>query len=383
MAATKRDYYEVLGVPRNATGDDIRRAYRRLARQYHPDVSSDPDAESRFKEVNEAYEVLSNEERRARYDRFGHAGVNGQFGDMGGFGGFSAFGDIFNDLFNGFGMGTQRPPGPERGADLRYDLTIEFEEAVFGAEKEIEVTRLETCPTCGGSGAEPGTQPMRCPECNGRGQVRRVSQSIFLGQFVNVSTCPRCGGTGEVVTAPCHECHGQKRVSVTKRLSIKIPPGVDDGTQMRLAGEGEDGLRGGPKGNLYVVLSVKPHPFFPRGNNDLYPSIICRSPPSNSGSNASSASNSIASNTRCRKCGSLRVLRLKARRKLELQASLLIAQSQASSEASANRSCRRSSKVPYRARPSRTACKVSAAWRAISARRRSISRRRIKSISVS
>ncbi len=270
MAATKRDYYEVLGVPRNATGDDIRRAYRRLARQYHPDVSSDPDAESRFKEVNEAYEVLSNEERRARYDRFGHAGVNGQFGDMGGFGGFGAFGDIFNDLFNGFGMGTQRPPGPERGADLRYDLTIEFEEAVFGAEKEIEVTRLETCPTCGGSGAEPGTQPMRCPECNGRGQVRRVSQSIFLGQFVNVSTCPRCGGTGEVVTTPCHECHGQKRVSVTKRLSIKIPPGVDDGTQMRLAGEGEDGLRGGPKGNLYVVLSVKPHPYFRRRDNDIY-----------------------------------------------------------------------------------------------------------------
>jgi len=267
MASTKRDYYEVLGVARGATKEQIRKAYHHLARQYHPDVNGDPGAESRFKEANEAYEVLSDQEKRARYDRFGHAGVNGQFQGAGGFGGF---GDIFGDLFTGFGMGTQARRGPRRGADLRYDLTLEFEEAVFGIEKEIEIRRLETCPTCRGSGAEPGTQPIRCPECDGRGQVRRVSQSIFLGQFVNVSTCPRCGGTGEVVTSPCHECNGQKRVSSIKRLKTKIPPGVDHGTQIRLAGEGETGLGGGPRGNLYIVVSVKPHAFFRRRENNIY-----------------------------------------------------------------------------------------------------------------
>ena len=270
MPTTKRDYYEVLGVPRNATGDELRRAYRNLARQYHPDVNSSPDAESRIKEVNEAYEVLSDQEKRSRYDRLGHAGVNGQFGDMGGFGGFGGLGDIFGDLFTGFGMGTQARQGPQRGADLRYDLTFEFEEAVFGIEKEIELTRMEACPSCGGSGAEPGTQPVRCPECDGRGQVRRVSQSIFLGQFVNVATCPRCGGTGEIVTSPCHECQGQKRVPTTKHLKVKIPGGVDHGTQVRLAGEGEDGLRGGPKGNLYILVSVKPHSHFRRRENNIY-----------------------------------------------------------------------------------------------------------------
>jgi molecular chaperone DnaJ len=267
MATTKRDYYEVLGVPRGAGKDQIRTAYHRLARQYHPDVNDDPDAENKFKEVNEAYEILSDQEKRARYDRFGHAGVNGQFEGMGGFGGF---GDIFGDLFTGFGMGTQARRGPRRGADLRYDLTLEFEEAVFGIEKEIEVRRLEVCPTCHGSGAEPGTQPMRCPECDGRGQVRRVSQSIFLGQFVNVSTCPRCGGTGEVVTTPCQECHGQKRVAAERKLKVKIPPGVDEGTQIRLAGEGEEGVSGGPKGNLYIVISTRPHAFFRRRDNNIY-----------------------------------------------------------------------------------------------------------------
>ncbi|MFH1928957.1 MAG: molecular chaperone DnaJ [Chloroflexota bacterium] len=270
MATTKRDYYEVLDVPRNATGDKIRRAYRNLARQYHPDVNSSPDAEGRIKEINEAYEVLSDQEKRSRYDRLGHAGVNGQFGDMGGFGGFGGLGDIFGDLFTGFGMGTQPRQGPQRGADLRYDLTLEFEEAIFGIEKEIEITRMETCPSCGGSGAEPGTQPVRCPECDGRGQVRRVSQSIFLGQFVNVSTCPRCGGAGEIVTSPCYECQGQKRVPTTKHLKVKIPAGVDHGTQIRLAGEGEDGLRGGPKGNLHILVSVKPHSYFRRRENDIY-----------------------------------------------------------------------------------------------------------------
>jgi molecular chaperone DnaJ len=267
MSASKRDYYELLGVARDATGDDIRKAYRKLARQYHPDVNKDAGAEARFKEISEAYEVLSDDQKRAAYDRFGHAGPQmGGFGDMSGFGGF---GDIFEDLFAGFGMrprATKR--GPRRGADLRLDLTISFEEAVFGLEKEIEVPRQETCQRCFGTGAEPGTSPIRCPQCNGTGEVRRVQQSI-LGSFVNVTTCPRCNGEGEVVTSPCSECHGQKRVQATRRLSVNIPAGVDDDTRIRLEGQGEAGLNGGPAGNLYVVLHVQPHAFFQRQDNDI------------------------------------------------------------------------------------------------------------------
>ncbi len=265
MTEEKRDYYEVLGVSRDASPDEIRRAYRRLARKYHPDVSKDKDAEARFKEVNEAYQVLGDRETRARYDRFGHAGL-----DQGGFQGFTGFGgfeDIFGDLF---GFGGHRSPrrGPTRGADQRLDLQITFEEAVFGCTKEVQINRQETCPDCQGSGAEPGTTPTRCPDCNGTGQIRRAQQSIF-GQFVNVTTCPRCGGRGEIITTPCSTCHGRGTVERQRRLSVDIPPGVDDGTRIRLNGEGEAGLRGGPPGNLYVFLHAQKHPYFVRRDNDI------------------------------------------------------------------------------------------------------------------
>lgn len=267
MNGTKRDYYEVLGIARDASADDVRRAYRKLARQYHPDVNKNSDAESRFKEINEAYEVLSNAEKRATYDRFGHSGPQfGGFGDTGGFGNFS---DIFEDLFAGFGMRTRSSrQGPQRGADLRMDLTLTFQEAVFGCTKEIEVPRQEACPRCMGTGAEPGTNPIRCPQCGGTGEVRRVQQSI-LGSFVNVTTCPRCNGEGEVVATPCSQCHGQKRVIQTRKLSVEVPPGVDDETRIRLGGQGEAGVRGGPSGNLFVVLHVQPHAEFKRQDYDI------------------------------------------------------------------------------------------------------------------
>jgi len=269
--STKRDYYEVLGVGRSASRDEIKKAYRGLARQYHPDVNKSPDAEARFKEINEAHEVLSDQEKRATYDRFGHSGVQGRWGDGGapryGDFGFGGFGDIFGDLF-GFGPRTRARRGPHRGADLRYDLTISFGEAVFGCEKELEIPRYETCPRCHGSGAEPGTSPIRCPQCNGTGEVRQTQQSI-LGSFINVTTCPRCRGEGEIVNTPCSECRGQKRVRVTRTISVKVPAGVDNGTQIRLAGEGEPGTRGGSTGNLYVVLSVKPHRYFRRQDNNI------------------------------------------------------------------------------------------------------------------
>ncbi|NLD71569.1 MAG: molecular chaperone DnaJ [Chloroflexi bacterium] len=267
MAPTKRDYYEVLGLSRNAGKDDIRSAYRRLARQYHPDVNKEAEAEDRFKEINEAYQILNDDSKRAAYDRYGHAGLNQSDFNGPGFGGFGDLGDIFEDLF-GFGMRTSTRQGPRRGADLRYDMEITFEEAVFGVEKDITITRMEACPHCRGSGAEPGTTPTRCPECNGSGQIRRAQQSIF-GSFVNVTTCPRCNGRGEVVHTPCSECHGAQRVERPRTLSISIPAGVDDGNRIRLTGEGEAGTYGGPAGNLYVVLHVREHPFFQRRENDI------------------------------------------------------------------------------------------------------------------
>lgn len=261
-----RDFYEILGVSRSAGDEEIKRAYYRLARQYHPDVNTEAGASAKFKEINEAYQVLSDSEKRAVYDRFGRAGLNGQVDP-----GFSDFplGDLFESLFGGsFGGRSQTRRGPQPGAHLKTTLTLKFEEAVFGTEKEIQVPRLETCPTCKGSGAEPGTSPVRCPQCRGTGEVRRASQSIF-GQFVNVAPCPRCGGEGEIVNTPCHECAGQKRVQMTRKIMVQVPPGVDDGTQIRLAGEGESGTHGGPNGHLYVQLAVEPHPLFKRENQDL------------------------------------------------------------------------------------------------------------------
>lgn len=262
---TKRDYYEVLGVSRNASEDEIKKAFRRLAKQFHPDANqNDPTAAEKFKEIGEAYQVLSDPEKRQLYDRYGHNPPQGGFGDFTGFGGFA---DIFEEFF-GMGSRTAARRGPQPGAHLKYNLTIPFEEAVFGTEKELEIPRLETCPNCHGSGAEPGTLPIRCPQCQGSGEVRRVQQSIF-GSFVNVTTCPRCEGTGEIVSTPCSMCKGNKRVQRTRKLNVTIPPGVDDGTQIRLAGEGEAGLRNGPPGNLYIVVNVKPHPIFQREGTDL------------------------------------------------------------------------------------------------------------------
>jgi molecular chaperone DnaJ len=264
--SAKRDYYEVLGVGRQATGDEIKRSFRRLARQYHPDVNKSSDAEAKFKEINEAYEVLSDQDKRAMYDRFGHMGPQAGFGGQADFSGFGGFDDILEGIF-GMRTGASRR-GPARGADLRYDLTIEFEEAVFGTEKEIVVPRHEPCTHCQGSGAEPGTQPIRCPQCNGTGEVRRQQQTL-LGSFVQVTTCPRCQGEREIVTTPCSQCNGRKLVQVERPISVKIPAGVDNGNRIRLAGEGEPGQRGGPMGNLYVVLRVKPHHHFRREETNI------------------------------------------------------------------------------------------------------------------
>ncbi len=268
--SNKRDYYEVLGIVKGASPEEIKKAYRQMARKYHPDVNKETDAEDRFKEVNEAYEILADEQKRAMYDRFGHAGVS----NSGGFGGFQDFGgfrdpfEIFEEVFGGLGgfsRSRRQRGGPRRGADLRYEMTLEFEEAVFGVEKEIEVPRQETCNTCNGSGVEPGTSPIRCPECNGTGEIRRQT-----GFFINIGTCPRCQGRGEIITSPCRECRGQGRTVKTRRLSVKVPAGVDNGTQIRLSGEGESGSQGGPPGNLYVVIRVKPHLYFRRHEETIH-----------------------------------------------------------------------------------------------------------------
>jgi molecular chaperone DnaJ len=273
--AAKRDYYEVLGIQRSATDDEIKKAFRRLARQYHPDVNKEKDAETRFKEISEAYEVLSDAQKRQAYDRFGHAGVAGA-GAGAGFDGFSVFNDL-NDLFGQvFGTpGTQsRRTGTQRGTDIRYDLTISFEEAVFGCQKEIEIPRWETCGTCHGNGAQPGTATQRCTYCQGTGEIRRVQQSIF-GQFVNVMVCDRCRGEGRVITTPCATCRGQGRVRNNRRVVVNIPAGVDDGVTVRVQGEGEVSGRGGTAGNLFVNLTVKPHPFFRRQGNDIIYELPC------------------------------------------------------------------------------------------------------------
>jgi molecular chaperone DnaJ len=260
----KRDYYQVLEVPRDASSEDLRRAYRRLAKQFHPDVNKEPGSEESFKEINEAYAVLSDDERRAAYDRFGHAGVQGMPADFG----INPF-DIFEEFF-GFGMGGGRRSrrSPRRGADLRYDQSLSFEESVFGAEKELAFARQDTCPACSGSGAEPGTSPVRCKACNGAGEVRQVRQT-FLGSMVNVSTCPTCGGSGETVATPCRGCRGTGQQRAEIKRVVPVPAGVDDGTQIRLGGEGEPGINGGPRGDLYLVLHVKPHRYFRRRDDDI------------------------------------------------------------------------------------------------------------------
>jgi len=266
-----KDYYAALGVARDAPQEAIKKAYRQLARKYHPDVSQEPDAEARMREVNEAYAVLSDEQKRAAYDRFGHAGVNGGMGASDFSGGFGVE-DIFETFFGGGfggGRGASARRAPRRGADLRYDLTLAFEQAIHGVDQEIEFTRNETCEACQGGGAEPGTQPKRCDTCKGSGEVRQVRQT-FLGSMVNVSACPTCGGSGEVIQSPCRACRGKGQVRRTVRRVIPIPAGVNTGTQIRVSGEGEPGANGGPIGNLYVVIAVAPHKYFRRREDQVF-----------------------------------------------------------------------------------------------------------------
>lgn len=273
----KKDFYEVLGIAKGASEDEIKKAYRKLARQHHPDLNKDkPDeAAEKMKELNEAYEILSDSGKRQQYDQFGHAAFDpSQGGGQGGFGGFGGdaggFGDIFDMMFGGAGGGRRRRPnGPERGDDLRYDLELTFEEAAFGVNKNIQVTRLETCDTCHGSGAAAGTHPETCPTCHGTGQVQQQVNTPF-GRMMNVVACQRCNGTGQIITNPCPTCKGKGRVRKTRTLEVKVPAGVDEGARLRMSGEGEGGLRGGPAGDLYVYLHVKDHPLFERDGNDVW-----------------------------------------------------------------------------------------------------------------
>lgn len=277
MAETKRDYYEVLGVSRGAGTAEIKKAYRSLARKYHPDINKDSDAEDRFKEANEAYEVLSDDERRAAYDRFGHAAANGQGmgGDpFGGFGG-SPFQDIFESFFGGgaaTGTRSQRRAAPPRGNDIQVTVDLTFEEAVFGAEKEVEVDRLETCEACDGSRMKDGKKAPICQTCGGSGEVRRVQQTI-LGQFMTAGPCTTCNGEGVTITDPCNVCRGRGRTRNYRTISVTIPAGVDDNATLRLTGLGEDGPEGGSPGNLYVKVRVEPHKFFERHGKVIHSQV--------------------------------------------------------------------------------------------------------------
>jgi molecular chaperone DnaJ len=276
--ADKRDYYEVLGLSKQASSEDIKKAYRKLAKKYHPDMNQgDKEAESKFKEVNEAYSVLSDEQKRSNYDRFGHAAFDGTGGGFSGFDGFGFGGldDLF-ETFMGGGFGRSRRGGnngPARGKDLQYSIEITFEEAAFGVTKDIPVTRMQTCTTCSGSGAKPGTSVENCKQCQGTGQVR-YSQATPFGQFVNVKTCDVCRGEGKIITQPCETCRGKARVSKNSRISLNIPAGIDEGQTMSLKGEGESGLRGGPAGDLYVTIHIKPHVIFKREGYD----VVCDIP---------------------------------------------------------------------------------------------------------
>ncbi len=262
----KRDYYEVLGIARNATAEEIKKAFRKLAFKYHPDHNHTDGAEGKFKEVNEAYEVLSDLDKRAAYDRFGHSGADDLFGR--GFEGFDlgGFGDIFNTFF-GRATAANRQ-APQRGTDLHCQIAISLEEAAFGSEREINISRSENCSLCHGIGSKPDSKPTRCPNCNGTGQVRRTQQSIF-GRFTNITTCPQCHGEGKIITDPCPQCRGTGKEKHQRSISVKIPAGVDDNTQIRIKGEGNAGTRGGPSGNLNITLSVKQHELFIRDGDDL------------------------------------------------------------------------------------------------------------------
>ena len=265
----KRDYYDVLGVSSGASDEELKRAFRRQALEYHPDRNREAGAEEKFKEINEAYQVLSDPEKRTAYDLFGHAGISGNGGVGQGFEGFETFGgfgNIFEAFFGGFGTRTQA--GPRRGADLQMDRTISFEEAALGVQKTVEITRTEVCPQCKGSRTALGTSAEQCSTCHGAGQVRRSQQSLF-GQFMQVVSCPMCHGEGQVIPKPCQVCRGSGQQRRSRKLEIVIPPGVEDSSQIRLAGEGEAGTRGGRAGDLYISLYVQSHEFFERDGYDL------------------------------------------------------------------------------------------------------------------
>ena len=271
MTTNKKDYYDVLGLSRDASPEDVKRAFRRLAFEHHPDRNRSSDAEQKFKEINEAYEVLRDESKRSAYDRFGHAGLNGGDGFANGdaFSGFRGFGDIFDSFFGGARGRQGHRGGPQRGDDLAMRMRLPFEDAVRGTEKEVRLTRAELCQTCKGAGAEPGTQPEACPMCKGSGEVRRSQQSIF-GQYVNISACTRCHGEGKVITNPCTECRGAGRIKRELSVRVSVPPGVDAGNRIRLGGEGEAGMNGGPPGDLYIELDVTPSPVFEREGRHLF-----------------------------------------------------------------------------------------------------------------
>ena len=276
MAETKRDYYEVLGVEKNADDAALKKAYRALAKKYHPDVNpGDAEAEKKFKEASEAYAVLSDPEKRRQYDQFGHAAFEGGAGGAGGFGGFDfsgadfsdIFGDIFGDFFGGGSRRGRANNGPRQGASIRKGIRITFEEAVFGCEKELDVVLKEPCKTCNGSGAKPGTTPETCPKCGGRGQVTYTSQSFF-GTVQNVQTCPDCQGSGRIIKEKCSDCGGTGYVSTRKKISVTIPAGIDNGQSIRIREKGEPGINGGPRGDLLVEVTVSRHPVF--GRQDMH-----------------------------------------------------------------------------------------------------------------
>ena len=276
--AEERDYYEILGVGKNATDAELKSAFRQLVRKYHPDVNKEPGAEDRFKEINEAYQVLSDPDKRAAYDRYGKAGVSG----MGG-AGFDYttvdFSDILGDLFGSFGgfggfggsrySSSSRRNAPRRGSDLQTTVKLKFEEAVFGADKEISFSRDEKCTKCGGSGAEPGTTKEKCKACNGTGEVKTTRQTMF-GSMVQVTACPTCNGTGETIPHPCPQCHGRGIERKTVKKVVAVPAGVDNGTRIRMSGEGQPGSNNGPNGDLYIEVSVADHPYFRRYENDIH-----------------------------------------------------------------------------------------------------------------
>lgn len=284
MAETKRDYYEVLGVDKNVSDDDLKKAYRRLAKKYHPDANPNnkEEAEKKFKEVNEAYEVLSDKQKRSMYDRFGHSGPNGYSSDFSGFSGFEGFNgfggdggfevnfeDIFSSFFGGGASRSQRKNGPQRGRDIRVRIDITFQEAVFGTTKEITVNREEQCDTCKGTGCKPGTSPQTCDVCKGTGQIKTV-QNTILGQFQSTRTCTECGGTGKKIKTPCTDCKGRGTIKKQRKIKFNIPEGIDNGQVISLRGEGEPGIRGGASGDLYITIFVKADSTFTRKGDNLF-----------------------------------------------------------------------------------------------------------------